>query len=65
MLMAQISLTFSYHLSLLVITFGKKEKLQVKLVTVVEGDPKAPLSLATTLRCRRGPTPFLGITLYS
>ena len=25
---------------------------QVKLVTLVEGDPKAPLSIATTLRCR-------------
>ena len=26
----------------------------VKLVTVVEGDPKAPFSIATTLRCRGG-----------
>ena len=25
-----------------------------KLVTVVEGDQKAPFSIATTLRCRRG-----------
>ena len=27
---------------------------QVKLVTVVEGDQKAPFSIATTLRCRGG-----------
>ena len=28
--------------------------LYVKLATVVEGDPKTPFSIATTLRCRRG-----------
>ena len=27
---------------------------KVKLVTVVEGDPKAPFSIATTKRCRGG-----------
>ena len=32
----------------------------VKLVTVVEGDPKAPFSIAITLRCREGATPFPG-----
>ena len=26
----------------------------VKLVTIVEGDPKAPFSIATTPRCRGG-----------
>ena len=26
--------------------------------TLVEGDPKAPFSIATTLRCREGATPF-------
>ena len=31
----------------------------VKLATIVEGDPKAPFSIATTLRCwgGRSPTP--------
>ena len=27
---------------------------KVKLVTVVVGDPKAPFSIATTMRCRGG-----------
>ena len=30
----------------------------VKLVTLVEGDPKAPFSIATTTRCCEGSTPF-------
>ena len=29
-------------------------KSKVKLKTVVEGDPKAPFSIATTPRCRGG-----------
>ena len=36
----------------------KKKKKKVKLVTRVEGDPKALFSIATTLRCREGTTPF-------
>ena len=31
---------------------------KVKLATVVEGDPKAPLSIATTPRCRGGSYSF-------
>ena len=27
---------------------------KVKLATIVEGNPKAPFSIATTLRCRGG-----------
>ena len=27
---------------------------KVKLATIVEGDPKAPFSIATTRRCREG-----------
>ena len=34
------------------VTRVKKKK--VKLATVIEGGPKAPLSIATTPRCRRG-----------
>ena len=30
----------------------------IKLATVVEGDPEAPLSIATTPRCREGRYPF-------
>ena len=29
-------------------------KVKVKLATIVEGDPKAPFSIATTPRCRGG-----------
>ena len=32
---------------------------QVKLATVVEGDPKAPFSITTTPRCRGGHYSFL------
>ena len=35
------------HLQLIV-------KKKVKLTTVVEGDPKAPFSIATTLKCKGG-----------
>ena len=40
--------------------------LVVKLATVVEGDSKAPFSIATSLRCRRGCYSFPWIApLYS
>ena len=39
--------------------------IKVKLVTVVEGDPKAPFSLATAPRCRRGCFFLLTAALYS
>ena len=32
----------------------KNMNMLVKLETVVKGDPKAPLSIATTPRCKRG-----------
>ena len=35
----------------------KSKKKKVKSATVVEGDPKAPFSIATTLWCRGGSTP--------
>ena len=31
---------------------------KVKLATIVEGDPKAPFSIATTPSCRGGRYPF-------
>ena len=34
--------------------FKYKIEYKVKLATVVEGDPKAPFSIATTPRCRGG-----------
>ena len=34
--------------------FSLKSDREVKLVTVVESDPKAPFSKATTPRCREG-----------
>ena len=36
-------------------------KVKVKLATLVEGNPKAPFSQATTLGCRGGNTPFPGL----
>ena len=35
------------------------------LATSVEGDPKAPFSKATTLRCRGGATPFPGLLHFT
>ena len=40
------------------ISFANKKK--VKLVTIVEGDLKAPFSMATTPRCRGGHYTFPG-----
>ena len=37
----------------------------VKLVTGVEGDLKAPFSIATTSRCREGTTPFPGLLHFT
>ena len=37
----------AFHIALI-------NKVKVKLVTVVGGDPKAPFSLVTTLKCRGG-----------
>ena len=37
--------------------------IKVKLVTIVTGDPKAPLSIATTPRCRGGGYSFFWIAL--
>ena len=34
-------------------------------VTVVEGDPKAPFSIATTPRCREGATPLSGLRHFT
>ena len=46
--------------------YFKRKKLyrnsKVKLVTVVEGDQKAPFSIATTARCRGGCYSFPRIT---
>ena len=42
---------------LIVITISKK----VNLATVIEGDPKAPFSVATTPRCRGGLFSISGI----
>ena len=39
-------------------------KLKVKLATVVEGDPKTPFLLATTLRCR-GRRYFFSLDCYT
>ena len=37
----------------------------VKLMTVDEGDPKPPFSIATILRCRGGATSFLGLLHFT
>ena len=38
---------------------------QLKLSAIVEGNPKAPLSIATTPRCRRGATPYPGLLHFT
>ena len=45
------------------VVFGFKERL--KLATVVEGDQKAPFSIATTQRYREGATPFPGLLHFT
>ena len=37
----------------------------VKLATIVEGDPKAPFSIATTPRCRGGRYSFSGLLHFT
>ena len=37
---------------------SSRQGRKVKLVTVFEGDPKVPFSIASTPKCREGPTPF-------
>ena len=41
-------------LTIKICTYTKLFEVKVKLVTLVEGNPKAPFSIATTLRCRVG-----------
>ena len=40
-------------------------KVKVKLATIVEGNPKAPFSIATTPRCRRGRYSFPGLLYFT
>ena len=50
----------AHKVSIIAINISK-----VKLATIVEGDPKAPFSIATTPRCREGRYSFPRIaTLY-
>ena len=42
-----------------------KLKVKVKLATIVEGDPKAPFSIATTPRCRGGRYSFPGLLHFT
>ena len=37
----------------------------VKLVTLVEGQPKAPFSIATTPKAAEGATPFSGLLHFT
>ena len=37
-----------------VLFYKQVYEVLLELATVVEGDPKAPFSIATTLRCREG-----------
>ena len=46
--------TNKYELNRMVDNSRKFVHVNTKLVTVVKSDPKAPFSVATTLRCRGG-----------
>ena len=50
------SIKCSYRTQICMQLYGFNHSYQsrVKLATIVEGDPKAPFSIATTPRCRRG-----------
>ena len=47
-----VTMVINNHIT--VIKFDIKLVSKVKLATIVEGDPKAPFSIATTPRCRGG-----------
>ena len=49
-----VTLIIETHLKANAIIFNGKDVLKVKLATIVEGDPKAPFSIATTPKCRGG-----------
>ena len=49
-----MSKTVQFQISQFSISMQLKCKVKVKLATIVEGDPKAPFSIATTPRCRGG-----------
>ena len=40
-------------------------KVKVKLATIVEGNPKAPFSIATTSMCRGGRYSFPGLLYFT
>ena len=40
-------------------------KIKVKLATIVEGNPKAPFSIATTPMCRGGRYSFPGLLFFT
>ena len=42
-----------------------REHKKVKLATIVEGNPKAPFSIATTPRCRGGRYSFPGLLYFT
>ena len=53
-----------YHILLVTEGLGKYIS-KVKLATVVEGDQKAPFSIATTPRCRGGHYSFPGLLHFT
>ena len=58
--------TWSYNRLLRIIISNCHSKpYKVKLVTLVESDPKANFSIATTPRCRKGTTPFAGLLHFT
>ena len=62
----QICLVWFYGILTIVGYLMPNPFIKVKLATVVEGDQKAPFSIATTPRCREGRYSFLWIApLYS
>ena len=46
-------------------TYLRNKKKSVKLVTLVQGDQKAPFSRTTTLRCRGGGYFFPGLLYFT
>ena len=57
--------TWSYDCLISILSIVPWNHIKVKLSTVVEGNPKAPFSIATTPKCWEGATPFPGLLHFA
>ena len=63
-----VAIIWIYHISILNLPHQRSlliSSIKVKLAVLVEGDPKAPFSIATTWVVREGVTPFPGMLHFT